>query len=218
MKKAEVKKQYDELLALQELENFKSNLNRSRSITIGTAFGGTTEVLMRGDGGRHLWCVLQPVEVVELIHQLAANVGCHIAIKPREDFSSWRGWKQTEEEKLHYNGHPPFVNDMMPFMRIGADPAEGITEEDLKNDEGFVHKNFKDFVYFLGSRGGSNTLFDLENKQVRESDFLEAERFGIRDGQNGDVRIKELIEEFHGKPNDQGTRDEEVEIKKLTDQ
>ena len=71
MKKQEAKRKWQEIQNRQEVESFESNLNRSRSITVGTSFGGTTEVSMRGDGGRFLWCVMQPVEVVELIHQLA---------------------------------------------------------------------------------------------------------------------------------------------------
>lgn len=106
--------------AEQRLRSLKSNMSRSRSVTVGTAFGGTTEISMRGDAGEVLWCLLQPVEAIELIHQLAANVGCHIAIKPREDFSSWRGWKVTEEEKLHLQGHPPFAGEVPTADNVGA--------------------------------------------------------------------------------------------------
>jgi hypothetical protein len=106
--------------AEQRLRSLKSNMSRSRSVTVGTAFGGTTEISMRGDAGDALWCLLQPVEAIELIHQLAANVGCHIAIKPREDFSSWRGWKVTEEEKLHLQGHPPFAGEVPTADNVGA--------------------------------------------------------------------------------------------------
>ncbi len=79
--------------AEQNLRNYKSNLTRGRALTVGTAFGGTTEISMRGDGDAYLWILLQPVEVTELIHQLAGNIGCHINIKPRDDFASWRNWK-----------------------------------------------------------------------------------------------------------------------------
>jgi hypothetical protein len=108
-----------ELALKNDLDNMSSNLNRARSVTVGTCFGGTTEVIMRSDGGRHIWCALQPVEVIELIHQLAANVGCHIAIKPRDDFSSWRDWRVSEAEKKHLNGWAPFVNDMAVFQQLG---------------------------------------------------------------------------------------------------
>lgn len=129
MNKKELQEKYDLLLARQEVENFESNLNRARSISAGTAFGGTTEIMMRGDGGRHLWCVMQPVEVIEFIRQLAANVGCDIALKPRRDFSSWREWRVTEEERQHLNGHAPFVNDMAPYNQLGA---SGVDKETLE--------------------------------------------------------------------------------------
>ena len=104
----------------QDEANFASSLNRARSVTVGTCFGGTTEIMMRRNDGTVLWCPMQPVEVIELIHQLAANVGCHLHLQPRKDFSSWRDWRVTEEEKNHLNGHPPFVNDMADHMEVGA--------------------------------------------------------------------------------------------------
>jgi hypothetical protein len=88
---------------------------RARSVTVGTSFGGTVEVMMRKADGDIIWATLQPVEVVELINQLAAGIGCHIHIQPRKDFASWRNWKYSEEELSHFRGanningtgHPP---------------------------------------------------------------------------------------------------------------
>ena len=108
--------------------NRQANLRRARSVTVGTAFGGTTELMMRGNDGNVLWAIMQPVEVIELIHQLAANVGCHINIQPRKDFASWRKWKYTEEELAHYRGiqnlpgvgHAPHVNSMAAHDQVGA--------------------------------------------------------------------------------------------------
>jgi hypothetical protein len=119
MKTSEVKKKLAEIQARQDINRFEADLNRARSVTVGTAFGGTTEISMRGDGGASLWCVMQPVEVIELIHQLAANVGCHINLQPRKDFSSWRDWRVSEDEKKHLQGQPPFVNDMAPHQVKG---------------------------------------------------------------------------------------------------
>lgn len=100
-------------------ESRMGDLNRARSITVGTAFGGTTEIGMRCNDGRFVWSLMQPVEVIELIHQLAANVGCHLNLAPRRDFSSWRDWRVSEEERLHLNGHAPFPNDMALHMGVG---------------------------------------------------------------------------------------------------
>jgi hypothetical protein len=120
MKKTDKQKKLDAILAKQDVANFESSLTRARAVTLGTAFGGITEISMRSHEGYVVWSPLQPVEVIELIHQLAANVGCHIHIQPRDDFSSWREWRVSEAEKKHLNGHVPFVNDMAVFQRLGA--------------------------------------------------------------------------------------------------
>jgi hypothetical protein len=128
MNKAEIKKRVAEIHAEHELRSLKSNMDRARSLTVGTAFGGVTEITMRGECGNYLYSIMQPVEVIELIHQLAANVGCHINLQPRRDFSSWRDWKYTDEELARYRGeqflpgvgHAPHVNDMAPHMQVGA--------------------------------------------------------------------------------------------------
>jgi hypothetical protein len=133
MKKADFQKKMDSINHKMSIENrVGSDFNRARSVTVGTAFGGTTEIMMRMNNGKTVWAVMQPVEVVELIHQLAANVGCHLMLKPREDFSSWRNWRVSPEEKKHLNGHPPFVNDMAPFMQIGANMSAPEQKPGLK--------------------------------------------------------------------------------------
>jgi hypothetical protein len=111
MKQSERQKKIKELEHQQAVDNFESNLSRARSVMVGTAFGGSTEISMRADGGRHIWAILQPVEVVELINQLSANIGCHINIKPRDDFASWREWNITDQAKLHANGHAPVTDN-----------------------------------------------------------------------------------------------------------
>lgn len=131
MNKTQHKKKIDEINHTMSAESRIGDLRRARSVTVGTAFGGVTELMMRGNDGNVIWAVMQPVEVVELIHQLAANVGCHIHLQPRNDFATWRHWKNTDEELKHYRyggaallspgaGHPPHVNDMAPHMEVGA--------------------------------------------------------------------------------------------------
>jgi hypothetical protein len=140
MKQKELQTRLNEIRNRQEIEGYEANFNRARAVTVGTSFGGTTEVSMRGNGDKFLYCVMQPVEVLELIHQLAANVGCHIAIKPRDDFGSWREWRVSEAEKKHLNGHAPFPNDMAVFQRLGAigfnqEQAEATMDEWLSQKE-----------------------------------------------------------------------------------
>ena len=107
----EIEEETELLLAEQNLKNIKSNITRGRSITVGTAFGGTTEISMRGDADAYLWILLQPVEVTELIHQLAGNIGCHIHIQPRKDFASWRNWKEGTELEWSGNKNTGYAPD-----------------------------------------------------------------------------------------------------------
>lgn len=120
MNKRERKKAIEDFSRQQDVYNITEAANRARSVTVGTAFGGTTELTMRRGDGSFTFAILQPVEAIELIHQLAANVGCHLQLVPRKDFASWRDWRVSEEERLHLNGHPPFPNDMAPHNQVGA--------------------------------------------------------------------------------------------------
>ena len=113
------RRKLEEIDAAKQILDRKASASRAMSITVGTAFGGTSEVGMRAMDGSMLWCLLQPVEVVELIHQLAANVGCTADLKPRRDFAAWRNWRVTEEEQLRLNGWAPHVNDMAPYQQLG---------------------------------------------------------------------------------------------------
>ena len=59
------------LLRMQVEQARLENQRRARSIAVGTAFGGTTEITMRSQDGNFTYCIMQPVEVIELIHQLS---------------------------------------------------------------------------------------------------------------------------------------------------
>jgi hypothetical protein len=97
------------------------DMHRARSVLVGTAFGGTTEISLRKMDGSVSWALLQPVEAIELIHQLAASVGCHINLQPRNDFSSWRNWR-SDEDITKLNGHPPFSNELPLDKRHSLPP------------------------------------------------------------------------------------------------
>lgn len=175
-------KKIRELQAKMDLENRESNINRARSITVGTCFGGTSEILMRGDGGRHLWCVMQPVEIIELIHQLAANVGCNAQLLPRRDFASWRDWRVSEAEKKHLNGHAPFVNDMALVQNLGRSGYDDNNVQkildDLASMKEFANEHDDAKILNQNSKGdGAPSLM------VGEEDGLLHNKLAIKDGQ-----------------------------------
>jgi hypothetical protein len=93
-----LRKKINEIYEQNELANLEANQNRARSFTVGTAFGGIIEVSMRGDF-HSLWCLLQPVEAVEFIEQLAAAAGLQVALRPKQDFASWRGWNADTDDR-----------------------------------------------------------------------------------------------------------------------
>ena len=153
MNAKEIQKEIELKQKLRQLEAMDSNDSRAQSITVGTAGGGTTEITMRSASGKFLWNTYQPVEIIELIHQLSANVGCHLQLVPRKDFASWRDWKVTPEELAYARGEqylpgvgfPPFVNDMALSQQVGANlptPEEqpGRKKAEVKEKENVATK------------------------------------------------------------------------------
>ena len=103
-----VEKQKELLSAQIELEKLKFEMydiraakNRARSISVGSANGGTIEISMRGDTS-DLYAQLNPTEAVELLNSLAAQCGLDIATRPKEDYATWRSWDpRTLPETTH---------------------------------------------------------------------------------------------------------------------
>ena len=94
-----MRKKIHELCEENEYYSMKQNRNRARSITVGTAFGGVVEVNMRSDAAS-VYAQMQPTEAIELIEQLAAGVGVEIAMRPKQNFSSWRGWEEVIGQRI----------------------------------------------------------------------------------------------------------------------
>ena len=202
---AELREKIMRLEADMDLENRESNRNRARSITVGTAFGGTAEIMMRGDGGRHLWCLMQPCEVVELINQLAANVGCNAELKPRNDFASWRDWRVSDAEKKHLNGHVPFVNDMAVFQQLGA---SGYNDEEAKkimdilaNVKGFANENDDAKIYEQDTviDGAPNVMLGEEDGLIHNKVAMHGEKIVYMAGGNGGDPEKFIKEQANEK-------------------
>ena len=96
---SELRERIELLCAENEYLSMKQNRNRARSITVGTAFGGIVEVGMRSDAAS-VYAQIQPTEGVELIEQLAAGLGIEIAMRPKQDFASWRGWEDIIGQRV----------------------------------------------------------------------------------------------------------------------
>ena len=99
---SELRQLIQEAYEQNELDSIKSTRNRARSITVGTAFGGVCEVTLRSETN-FLYAQIQPTEVVELIEQLAAGVGVEIAMRPKQNFASWRGWEEVIDQRIGWD-------------------------------------------------------------------------------------------------------------------
>ena len=107
-----------------EYASLKQNQTRARSLTVGTTTGGIIEVGMRGDLA-NLWYLLHPVEAVEIIEQLAAAAGLQVAMRPKQDFTSWRSWDTTIPGCTHWVGAAPW--------QLSDEQREYLTEVRAKN-------------------------------------------------------------------------------------
>lgn len=99
---SELRKKIQESYEQNELDSILSTRNRARSITVGTAFGGVCEVTLRSET-HFLYAQIQPTEVVELIEQLAAGIGVDIAMRPKQNFASWRGWEEVIDQRIGWD-------------------------------------------------------------------------------------------------------------------
>ena len=93
-KPSEMRKKIHDLCEENEYHAVKQNRYRARSVTVGTAFGGVVEINLRSDAAS-VFAQMQPTEAIELIEQLAAGVGIEIAMRPKQNFASWRGWEEV---------------------------------------------------------------------------------------------------------------------------
>lgn len=111
---SDTSKKLKELELEEELLDRKARLKskkmmdeRANSICVGSATGGITEIVMRSNSNS-MWHQMQPVEVVEFIRTLSESIGLEVAIRPRNDFSSWRSWDLSNPDEITWIGSAPW--------------------------------------------------------------------------------------------------------------
>jgi hypothetical protein len=116
-----------------ELASVKANQTRARSLSVGTAGGGVIELNMRGDF-TNLWYQLQPTEAIEIIGQLASAAGVEIAVRPRQDFASWRSWDPSLPSSVAWMGAAPWQLNEEARVELEAAKAKNIKSIEPSND------------------------------------------------------------------------------------
>jgi len=89
---------------------------RGRSVTVGSTGGDGIEINIRMQNGFVAYMPMSHHHAVELAHQIAAQAGCHIAIKPREDFASHRQW----------NDDTPMLGAVFKQDLLGYNPDQNL--------------------------------------------------------------------------------------------
>ena len=132
-----------------EYNNLIQNRSRARSVTVGTCGGGTIEIQMRGDY-HSSWMQLTPTEALEIAEQIAAASGVQVAMRPKNDFSAWRGWNTDSVDYSHLQGSSPFSQ---PKIEAASDDYPSNEEriadflnkrEKNRNDKGQYHNEKRD--------------------------------------------------------------------------
>ncbi len=95
----ELREQIELECVVNELDSLKDSRHRSRNVTVGTCFGGVVNIAMNNEH-YHMYAQLQPTEAIEIIEQLAAGVGVEIAMRPKKNFASWRGWEEVIDQRI----------------------------------------------------------------------------------------------------------------------
>lgn len=106
-KLSRTRKKIHDVYEQNEYAELKHNQSRARSFSVGTTTGGVVEVSMRADVG-NVWYLLYPVEVVEMIEQLASAAGLQVALRPKQDFTTWRSWDPTIPGCSNWIGAAPW--------------------------------------------------------------------------------------------------------------
>jgi hypothetical protein len=139
-KVSKMRQKIQEAYEESEYANLKQSQTRASSFSVGTSGGGIIEVSMRGDFS-NLWYLLHPVEAVEIIEQLAAAAGLQVALRSKQDFSSWRSWDTTIPGAAHWIGAAPWqLNDAdrnyLTEMKEKNIKAIEQSKEEIKSLEG----------------------------------------------------------------------------------
>lgn len=113
-----------------------ANLYRGRSISVGPAGNGLLEIITRSDAAT-VWYQMQPTEAVEFLEQLAAACGLYVAIRPKNDFASWRNWKEDDLTDYAWRGANVDYNVGLKKLQQKEEPKflPETTEEKVEENE-----------------------------------------------------------------------------------
>lgn len=142
-KSAQLQKKLLEINVERIAQSTESEIDRARSFYIGKN-GTGIEFGLRGDGRRFLYYIMSENEAIEVVHSIAAAIGCHIALKPREDFAATRPWKLTEKERLFWD-------------RVEAQPVQRLNHQEVHHEPKKIMATEKAVIRRKSKRASTST-------------------------------------------------------------
>ena len=136
-KESKLRQMINNMAEENEYKNMQQNRDRARSVTVGTCGGGTLEMHMRGDY-HSSWMSLTPTEALEIAEQLASACGVKLAMKPKNDFSAWRGWNVDSMDSDN-----PWTQPQLEGQReVARLPFEPNNPENRERIEEFMEQKY----------------------------------------------------------------------------
>ena len=136
-KESKLRQMINNMAEENEYKNMQQNRDRARSVTVGTCGGGTLEMHMRGDY-HSSWMALTPTEALEIAEQLASACGVKIAMRPKDDFSAWRGWNADNMDSDN-----PWTQPKLEGQReVARLPFEPNNPENRERIEEFMEQKY----------------------------------------------------------------------------
>ena len=166
-KESKLRQMINNMAEENEYKNMQQNRDRARSVTVGTCGGGTLEMHMRGDY-HSSWMALTPTEALEIAEQLASACGVKIAMRPKDDFSAWRGWNADNMDSDN-----PWTQPKLEGQReVARLPFEPNNPENRERIEEFMEQKY-DAAEFMTKthtqyEGEENTAASVAPKFVND--------------------------------------------------
>jgi len=136
---SEMRKKINEMHEENEYYNVRDNTrSRARSILVGNGYGGMIEITLRNEHNI-LFALMQPVEAVEIIEQLAAGCGIEIAMRPKQNFTSWRAWHEESYVNPQMKGTAPYQLEGNSFQ-FKINEIRGETELEVERQRSLMWK------------------------------------------------------------------------------
>lgn len=142
---------------------------RGVTLTFGQTGACDIECNMRMHNGAVAYYIMRPAQAIEYLHQLSSLLGLHLKLTPRDDFSSYRSWKDVNGFDDNYIGLESNQIGVLGYQH-GDKYLEDYKnqKQELKDRELIAYLEEK-IVALVSDKVGSVLPEQLENEELNTS-------------------------------------------------